>query len=210
MLRFLPHRYERVLEIGCGEGAFSSNLKPKCEIWGVEMNKEVADTARRRMHKVLVGKVELLQQSLPDNYFDLVICNDVIEHMEDHETFLTSIRTKMTNNSYLVGSVPNIRYYFNLKELLVRKDWKYTRWGILDATHQRFFTELSLKCILETNMFSIDKFEGINRIPFDFRNLRNFLHKLMIYAIVILSLGYHKDVLYLQFGFCVKKHGNGA
>ena len=36
MVAFLPQRYQRVLEIGCGVGGFRRNLSADCEYWCVE------------------------------------------------------------------------------------------------------------------------------------------------------------------------------
>jgi 2-polyprenyl-3-methyl-5-hydroxy-6-metoxy-1,4-benzoquinol methylase len=142
---FLPEKYERILEIGCGEGNFTHFLKQPYEAWGIEQNHDAAQIASKKMTKIMTGKYENFLSDLPDNYFDLVICNDVIEHMEDHDWFLNSIKKKMKPKGNLIGSVPNIRHITSLYELLIDKDWFYTDAGILDRTHLRFFTEKSLK-----------------------------------------------------------------
>lgn len=81
--------------------------------------------------------------ALPDQHFDMVICNDVIEHMVDHDHFLEHIKTKMRPGACIVGSIPNVRHLTALFKLLVAKDWPYSASGILDRTHLRFFTENS-------------------------------------------------------------------
>ena len=192
MVEFLPMDYEKVLEIGCGEGCFAKNLKSNCEIWGVEMDEEAANVASSRFTRVLHGKFMDVYAELPDEYFDLVICNDVIEHMEDHELFFKIIKPKMKNGHFLIGSIPNVRNWVNLYELLLKKDWKYTDEGILDRTHLRFFTQKSLKRYIHKHGFEIVKFKGINR---SWRPL----------PIIVLTLGYYTDIQYLQFAFCLRK-----
>ena len=81
MIPFLPETYSTVLEVGCGEGASVELLTLPCEIWGVEPEPLPAASAAARMHKVLVGRYDAVQAEIPKNYFDLVVRNDVIEHL---------------------------------------------------------------------------------------------------------------------------------
>lgn len=204
MHRFLPERYDRVLEIGCGEGSFSAGLNSAAERWGVEPNPVAGAKANGVLAKVLIGTYEQISHELPEAYFDLVICNDVIEHMTDHDAFLKAIKTKLKPGGTLVASVPNARYYRFLIELLVKKDWKYEDQGLFDRTHLRFFTQKSLRRSLEENGFSVKKFQGINSaLPKPASLL--VLHKsLPLLAILILTLGYYRDIFFVQFGFAAE------
>lgn len=197
MLQFLPLNYLRVLEVGCGEGSFRFNLDTSCEYWAIEANDVSAKLASKIIYKVFHGKYEEVYEQLPDNYFDLVICNDVIEHMCDHEHFLISVKKKMTKESCLVGSVPNIRHIHALTELLFRKDWRYVEQGIFDKTHLRFFTEKSLKTVFSNCGWSIENLKGINPQSYE----DNLLKKTLA---LILVLTFGKDVRFVQFGFCIK------
>ena len=113
---------------------------------------------------MLNGLYEDVYAELPDNYFDLIICNEVIEHFRDHDVFFESIKNKMSKNSYIIGTIPNVRYAKNLYHLLFNKDWKYENEGILDRTHLRFFTEKSLRRTFNKHDFIIDEFYGINSL----------------------------------------------
>lgn len=199
MAELLPSRYQKVLEIGCGEGGFAGSLAPSCEVWGVEMHESSAVIAGQRLQRVLVGSYDAVQHDLPENYFDLVICNDVIEHMPDHDAFFDSISAKLQDGGYLVASIPNMRYYYCLRELLLRKEWVYSDQGVMDRTHLRFFTERSLRRTLVEHGFSVEAFSGINRL----KGARRVLRALFF---VILTLGYYTDILYQQFGFRAINH----
>jgi len=198
MAFFLPEKYERVLEIGCGEGEFIGHLKPGCEVWGIEPDPKAGAVAAGRMKKVLIGKYEEVFEDLPGDYFDLVIANDVIEHMESHDAFFESIKGKLSEGGYLVASIPNVRHWSILRELLWKKDWRYTEAGILDRTHLRIFTGKSLKRTLREHDFIIEKFKGINQMKLE----RNTWFP---YFLRLITLGYYGDILYYQFGLCVRK-----
>lgn len=202
---FLPEYYTKVLEIGCGEGNFSNNLTQTCEYWGIEPVKETAEIARNNLFKVLNGRYEDVQTELPNNYFDLIICNDVIEHMVDHDQFLEDIKQKLLPGACLVGSIPNVRFIGNLIELLFKRDWQYRDEGILDRTHLRFFTEKSLKRSFTKHKYKIDMFHGINSALPKLRSLKKIIKYLLFRLTEIITLGGTRDIKYLQFAFRIKQ-----
>lgn len=201
MAKFLPANYLRVLEIGCGNGVFKQNLThPPQEYWGIELDPYAAAVAEKSLTKVLVGDVFHSLSSVPDNYFDLVICNDVIEHLPSEVAFFNAIKPKMTSHGYLVGSIPNFRHVSNLYEILIQKDWEYKDAGLLDKTHLRFFTEKSLCRAFLAASFDIEEMVGINDIKVSTGRWNKKFQKMMVKV-----LG--QDTKYLQFGFRVKKTG---
>lgn len=200
MLPFVPDRRARVLEVGCSEGRFSGLLPGTQEVWGVEPS-PAADIARARLTRVFRGTFEQAQAELPSGYFDIVICNDVIEHMPDHARFLRNIQRHIAPGGMLVGSIPNVRYYGNMFQFLLEKDWHYRDSGILDRTHVSFFTEKSLRKTLERAGFRITLLRGINRGLHGGTSLRDRLYLYAAHALSLLTLGYFSDILYLQFAF---------
>jgi 2-polyprenyl-3-methyl-5-hydroxy-6-metoxy-1,4-benzoquinol methylase len=202
MLALLPERYRTVLEIGCDEGDFAARLQG--EVWGVEPASEAATIAAGRLHRVLVGTFEAARAALPLGYFDVVVCNDVIEHMVDHDAFLREIRAYIAPGGVLIGSVPNMRHYRALFELLVLRDWDYRDSGVLDRTHLRWFTARSLRRSLVAAGFAIELFHGINGgIRFNMSRQR-LPHALFGWALIALTLGYWRDIRFMQFAFRVR------
>jgi SAM-dependent methyltransferase len=211
MLAFLPSRYATVLEIGCDEADFAARLQG--EVWGIEPDQEAARIAAGRLHRVLVGTFEAARASLPLGYFDVVVCNDVIEHMSDHDRFLREIHAYMAPGGVLIGSVPNMRHYRALFELLVLRDWDYRDTGVLDRTHLRWFTARSLRSSLQRAGFVIERLQGINggirltpgRDIAPFRGIilsrQHLPHALFGWALIVLTLGCWRDIRFMQFAF---------
>ncbi len=199
MSYFLPKKYTKVLDVGCGEGGFRKNLSHPNEYWGVELVSAVANLASINLDKVITGTYLMAEEHLPEDYFDLVICNDVIEHMTDHDDFLERIKKKMTPDGVLVLSVPNVRYLPNLLSLVLKKDWAYTDEGILDRTHLRFFTQKSLINILKSNGYQIECIAGINA----YKDSGFWLKRIVLFFL-IQFLG--QDTKYLQFGIRARKN----
>jgi 2-polyprenyl-3-methyl-5-hydroxy-6-metoxy-1,4-benzoquinol methylase len=199
MLALLPARYGSVLEIGCDEGDFAACLHG--EVWGVEPDAEAAAIAAGRLHRVLPGTFETTREALPSGYFDVVVCNDVIEHMADHDGFLRQIRGHIAPGGVLIGSVPNMRHYRALFELLVLRDWDYRDSGVLDRTHLRFFTARSLRRSLTRAGFEIERFHGINGGIRFALSRQHLPHALFGWAMIGLTLGLWRDISFMQFAF---------
>lgn len=203
MMDFLPPARPglKVLEIGCGNGAFCAAIGPHAELWGVEPFETSATIAKAHLFKVFPTTFEAAKPDLPPHYFDIVICNDVIEHMTDHEAFLRSIQDHMAPGAALVGSIPNVRYHKNLFDLVMARDWQYQDSGILDRTHFRFFTMKSLRRSLERAGFRVERLEGITGGIYFGWNLWALAYNAFAYTLIAVSGGRASDIQYLQIGF---------
>lgn len=167
MLAFVPDSCKVILEIGCGDGSFSEQLKLErsAQVWGVELNPEVAALAEKKLDKVLCGDLLELIKELPAGYFDCIICNDILEHFVHTSSLIRELKKLLRPDGYITSSLPNFRYVGNLWEILVKKDFEYKNSGILDYTHYRFFTQKSIVRMFSDLGFTVVKSEGINPTP---------------------------------------------
>ncbi len=83
MLNYLPSSAKRILDIGCSNGAFAATVKSQnnAEVWGIEYMADEAEKAAEKLDKVFSGPCEDFLDELPEAYFDVVFCNDVLEHL---------------------------------------------------------------------------------------------------------------------------------
>lgn len=168
MLDFLPEGSRNILEVGCGEGLFGHMLKQHFSdstVWGLEIDTTAASAAKNKLDRVFVGDIDELWSEIPDNNFDLVVFNDVLEHMIDPFTVLDKIRTKLKSGGYVMSSIPNIRYYHTLYALVMAGEFEYQESGVLDRTHLRFFTQKSIRRMYERLDYEIVRHDGINPMP---------------------------------------------
>jgi len=199
MLSFIPERRRTVLEVGCGLGRFAASIPGVAEAWGVEPNEDAAEVAKGQLYRVIQATFDVARKDLPANYFDVVVCNDVIEHMIDHDQFLEDAKTLLTPGGVLVASIPNVRFYLNLFELVCARDWEYREAGILDRTHLRFFTERSLRRTLDQHGYRIEDLRGINGgLKFE-RTKWGIATYLFGYGLIALSFGRFRDIAFQQF-----------
>jgi len=163
MLKYIPQGTKRTLEFGCGGGKFSELVKIQfdAECWGVEVHPYYAALASERLHKVINANAHQSLNHLPENYFDCIIFNDVLEHLQDPYSLLHSVKSKLNEHGVVVASIPNVRFWSNLKALAVDGTWDYRDTGILDITHLRFFTYNSLRKLFRQLNYDIVTCEGI-------------------------------------------------
>jgi 2-polyprenyl-3-methyl-5-hydroxy-6-metoxy-1,4-benzoquinol methylase len=164
MLKYLPENSKKILDVGCGNGAFASLLiqKDNPEVWGIELMEKEAIIAQELLHKVFIGNCEKYINDLPNNYFDAIFFNDVLEHLADPYSVLEDLKCKLTPNGVIISSIPNVRFFRTFFKVVFLKDWKYDDFGIMDKTHLRFFTNKSIKRMYEELGYEIVTHEAIN------------------------------------------------
>jgi len=193
MLSFVPESARMILDVGCSVGYFGEQLKTErsAEVWGVEIDKEAADIASGRLDRVFNRSFDRDLQ-LPEASFDCVVFNDVLEHMVDPYSALTYARELLKKDGCVVASIPNVRYFENVWNLLVKGTWEYTDIGILDRTHLRFFTMKSIRAMFCSLGYEIVTIEGINSVDWKAPRQRFRLIKLLLIRVIA-------DMRWLQF-----------
>lgn len=134
----------RVLDIGCGNGALLLSLKEQgkaSEIVGIEINNLQALDG---IDNYIIGDIESLQLPYPKEYFDVIICADVLEHLKDPWDTLKRLTFFLKPNGKFIISLPNIREIRTLGQIAFRGDFAYSERGILDKTHLRFFCKRNM------------------------------------------------------------------
>jgi SAM-dependent methyltransferase len=105
---FLPEcQGRRILEIGCGDGKLLSLLDQKNEVHGIDASESGIGAARAR--GLAAGVLDVSSNSLPfdDDYFDVVIVLETIEHMMNPYYALQQVRRVLQPKGRLICSVPN-------------------------------------------------------------------------------------------------------
>lgn len=157
-----------LLDIGCGEGRFAEVVKrryPDVKVVGIEPDGAAAKTAESRLDLVINSTLDRASEKLHElRYtFDTIVMNDVLEHIEDTAGALQIVGRLLKPDGSLILSIPNVRYYLNVRDLALRGEWEYKDFGILDRTHLRFFTRSSIKSTLEQAGFVVETLRPINR-----------------------------------------------
>ena len=190
MLQYLPATAKKVMDVGCGNGAFAAIVKKQnnAEVWGIEPMASEAKVAETVLDKVFTGGVEPFLEQLPDRYFDAIYFNDVLEHLADPYSVLEILKSKLAPGGVIISSIPNVRFYRTFSRVVFAKDWRYDEFGIMDKTHLRFFTGRSIRRMYEDLGYEILKHEPINVT----KSLKPILFNILV-------LFTHMDIRNLQY-----------
>lgn len=157
---FLQKGEFTVLELGCGEGATLRELKKQGfakEIIGVDVHAPSIRVAKRYLTQAYCLDVERDPLPFRPKTFDVILLPDVLEHLVDPWAVLKKMHKLLKPGGKLIISVPNIRHFSVMKDLIFRESWTYTNAGIMDQTHLRFFTEKTICRAIEDAGFTIEK-----------------------------------------------------
>ncbi len=88
----LPFENQNILDYGSGFGVTADRLAAHNEVTAVEPNEEIlAHRFRTQTYTQLVGGTEQLA-ALPDGSFDVIVCHNVMEYMEQRRPLLGEFR----------------------------------------------------------------------------------------------------------------------
>lgn len=144
---------QKVLEVGCGNGATLAYLKQQGlvqEVHGMELMEAVAAQAQPVLDALYVGDAVALVATLPNDTYDAVLCLDVLEHLVDPWSFVLQLERVLKPGGCLIASIPNLRTFPVLWNLGVGGRFDYAQQGIMDKTHVRFFTQKTALALVET------------------------------------------------------------
>jgi 2-polyprenyl-3-methyl-5-hydroxy-6-metoxy-1,4-benzoquinol methylase len=144
LLERVPTDVKSILEFGCAEGLLGGAIRKrqKCRVVGIELDRDAAAQARKRLDDVYCGDVRELI-SIIDQRFDFVIGGDILEHLDDPWSFLIDLRRVMLPGGHLLLSIPNAANWAIVSDLL-RGRFDYSYIGIACAGHLRFFTKQTI------------------------------------------------------------------
>jgi SAM-dependent methyltransferase len=100
----------RVLDVGCAAGMFLDLVKQHVpavhELEGLDISEASVAGARRKGYKVYVGTIESAE--LPDDHYDLIYMQQVIEHVHDPRAVLAKLRKALKVGGRLVMETPHL------------------------------------------------------------------------------------------------------
>lgn len=140
-----PLRTESVLDAGCGEGetiARLAGLLP-ARVAAVDVSPEAVEFTARRFPAVEVARESVLELPLKDGAFELVLCLEVLEHLDDPRAAIAELGRVSSRG--VVVSVPH-EPWFRLGSML---RGKYLRDFGNHPEHVNHFNKGSLATLLE-------------------------------------------------------------
>ena len=144
----------KVFEIGVGLGAYLSRLANDAEqAIGLDVELERSRAAHQHVDQVLCGVGEFLP--FPENSFDLILSNEVLEHVQDDFKSVQEMVRTLKPGGRMILFCPNRGYPFETHGIYWRGKYKFgniplvnylpERWRNKLAPHVRAYLSRQLK-----------------------------------------------------------------
>lgn len=155
-------KYKRILEIGGGESNTLLELAKlnQSEGWAIDLI-----NVKHKNIKAIKGSIEdeTVAKKIPDQYFDLILACDLLEHLTDTDHFFSLMHKKLTKNGLLILSVPNIRQLRSLFYLFIKGSFPRYDAGLFDKTHLRWFCKKDVINFASNNRFTLVDYKSVGR-----------------------------------------------
>lgn len=166
-LNVLP-KGRRILDIGCGSGAFLTQAQKRFrEVYGVDISETAISLARE--NDIVADIVDLNSQDLPypDEYFDCLTLLSTVQYFYDPDATLRECHRVLSPSGTILLSVPNIRAFWRLARLVILG--YFPRVSLdeegYDGGTLHYFAYANLKELLSRNGFNVLWAHGIFCVP---------------------------------------------
>ena len=166
-------RARRILDLGCGNGAFTNALaEAGREVMGIDSSESGVAIARR-----MEGTAGFLRATIDSplprdlhGYFDAVVSVEVIEHLLLPRDLFRRAREALAPGGELIISTPYHGYWKNLALAVLGKfdgHWHPLR----DHGHIKFFSVATLSQLFQEEGFRVKRCARVGRIPWLARSM---------------------------------------
>ena len=168
LLALMPPAAAHVVEVGCMHGALAETYRaahPATRYTGIDIDADYAAAAAAHCHQALAGDIEALDTDALDALFpsDCWVFGDCLEHLRDPWRIVRQIRQRISPGGCLVTCIPNGQHW-SVQMRLATGAFRYEDSGLLDRTHVRWFTRITMLEMFQQAGWRVDK--GIaRRIP---------------------------------------------
>ncbi|OGV65184.1 MAG: hypothetical protein A2283_12815 [Lentisphaerae bacterium RIFOXYA12_FULL_48_11] len=166
-LRKISHEYKglkKFVDFGCGNGARTMIFAEfGREITGLDCDDYLLPEGKKH---ITFFKRNFLHSELQDNITDMVLCFDVVEHMEQPSALLQEIHRVMTSTGILILSTPNRNRLtswpllaLGLKKYPARISKEFDQYP--EYWHLTEYSEKQLHKLVEDNNFQVLEWKKI-------------------------------------------------
>ena len=166
-----------ICDLGSGTGYLSSRLGALgYRVTGIDASDRLLAVAnehfaseRVTFHRGVIGE-DSLQALAPPGGFDLVVSSDVVEHLFHPKSLVDAAVAISRPGGYLVLGTPYHGYAKNIAIAVLGK-WDEHHGVHWDGGHIKFFSVGTLRALVETAGYTVERFEYYGRVPWLWKNM---------------------------------------
>ena len=156
LIKSVNEKPKNILDVGCASGWFLSQIHlffPNTDCTGIDVYTDAIKYGKSlyKHLKLFAGDGHTLP--FKKNSFDIVICNEVLEHVVDPEKVLQEIKRVLSANGYAVIEMDTGNFLFRF----VWYFWTHARHGVWEHAHIQVFNTRILENLIRENGFTIIK-----------------------------------------------------
>lgn len=146
--------HQKGLDVGCASGFMLSEITksfPKIKFWGVDVYDKAIDYAKQQYPKINFKVAPAEKLPFEDNTFDLVICYETIEHVEDPLKSLQEIHRVLTKDGEAIITMDSGNWLFRAVWFV----WEKTKGKVWQGAHLHPFHHEELEDMVEKSSLKV-------------------------------------------------------
>jgi ubiquinone/menaquinone biosynthesis C-methylase UbiE len=108
-------RPKKILDVGCGTGetlSFLQDTYPNTQLFGIDSSNKAISFSKKRGHKNIF-KASALNLPFDDNYFDIVLFLDVLEHIGNDAKAISEAKRVLKKNGRIICTNPALKFIWS-------------------------------------------------------------------------------------------------
>jgi len=133
----------RILNAGCGSGEMNGLLAqhPGWQIDAIDIDPEAIQLSTQLKESQKLANITITQSRIEDHPgrgYDVIICNDVLEHIEDDSATITSLSNMLKPGGILCVSVPALQWLFGYHDRMLGHYRRYNKQLLIERLSAHF------------------------------------------------------------------------
>ena len=188
---------ETVMDLGCGAGNSVDLFRiynPTVRWVGLDIENSPEVSARRRTDAEFFS-FDGVNIPFDDDYFDLIYCNQVFEHVRHPIALLKEVKRVLKPNGYFVGSTSHMEPYHSYSM------WNYTPYGFSLLIDEAGLQLLEIRPSIDSLTLILRRGMGLRKLFSRWWEKESPLNKLISLA-GRLTRKSHKEINFIKLIFC--------
>jgi len=165
LLALIPPDSRSIVEIGCKLGSLANAFRaahPAAEYVGIDVSPDYVNVAEKYCTRAIAGDIEKIEEAVFESLFpsDCWVFDECLEHLQDPWSVLRRIRGRIDPGGCLLVCIHNAQHW-SVQMRLATGRFNYEDSGLLDRTHLRWFTRITMIEMFQATGWKIE--QGISR-----------------------------------------------